>query len=64
MSINTRLNKLEAITIDKKRIIQIWLEDGETEAEAIKKWEIANNTKVKPNEQVIIIMFTGDNNEN
>lgn len=64
MSIETRLKRIEGVAgKTTNRIIQVWLEKGQSDAEAIKKWEIANNTKVKPNEQVILIAFIGRNNE-
>ena len=54
MTIETRLKRIEAIT-SNKRIIQVWQETDETEAEAIKRWELDNNTKIRPDEKVMII---------
>ena len=56
MTIETRLKRLEAIT-SNKRIIQVWRETDETEAEAIKRWELDNNTKIRPGEKVSFISW-------
>ena len=56
MSIETRLKRIEGVAGKAtERIIQIWRNTGETETEAIKRYETANNTKIRPDEKVWVI---------
>lgn len=55
-SIDARLKRIEGVAGKAtERIIQIWQDDNDTEAEAIKKYETANNTKIRPDEKVWLI---------
>ena len=56
MSIETRLKRIEEVAGKAtERIIQIWQDGDDTEAEAIKKYETTNNIKIRPDEKVWLI---------
>ena len=58
MTLEARLKRLEKVT-HKERIIQLWLDYGETKEEAIKKYESENDTKIRAEEKITFISWIG-----